>query len=86
MKEVLYCSECNKEFLSDKVSVCKDCLRVIDALEHSDIINQNGILLDEDLNLCLDANGNIYLIPKEDFKYFRVWNDELNEFMKGGLK
>lgn len=50
--------------------------RVRDALEHSDIINQDGVLLDDYLNLCLDEEGQIYSIPEKYWDTFRIWNED----------
>jgi hypothetical protein len=54
--------------------------RVREALEHSDIINQDGVLLDDYLNLCLDEEGMEYTIPEKYWDTFRIWNEDRMEW------
>jgi len=60
--------------------------RIREALEHSNIINQDGVLLDEDLNLQLDEEGTEYIIPEKYWKVFRRWDENEMEWIKWQAK
>jgi hypothetical protein len=58
-----------------------------EALEHSDIINQDGLLLDECLNECWiwdneSEEDKVVHIPKRYWKFFRRWDEDKMEWIK----
>lgn len=75
----------NKNMISSTYWFCfRKEFKIDIELEHSNIINQDGYLLDEDLNLCLLPNesgeGITTQIEEKDWKHFRIYNEETKEF------